>query len=620
VRDDEADSVIRREYSMKFGTQILPEGVRFRLWAPKMAQVAVRIDALERTLPMQRLARGWHEAVVAEARAGMRYRFVLEDETALPDPAARFQPEDVNGPSEIIDPLDFAWTDRGWTGHAWDDTILYELHIGTFTPEGTFRAAIRHLDHLVALGINTLQIMPVADFPGRWNWGYDGASLFAPDHAYGRPEDFKALINAAHGRGLSVMLDVVYNHFGPRGNHIETYAPLTNADTDTPWGPAINFDAEGSAMVRDFVLANARYWLTEYHLDGLRLDAAHEIYDSGPRHILLEFAEHSRAATDGRHVHLVQENSNNQAGWLKRYPSGAPWLYDAQWSDDIHHALHGVITEERGGFYADYVGRTDLAGRALAEGAAWQGEYLQHEQRHKGEPSTFLPTTAFVSFMQNHDQVGNRPWGERIDRLIKVAAMRMWAAIILLSPPIPMLFMGEEWAASAPFLFFSDIGDDLAASVRESRAEQASRYPDARQDDLPDPMAEETYQRSKLDWDEPARSPHAETLLFYRRLIEARRRWLIPRLAGMEGYMGHYEVIGPKGIRVSWTLGDGSVLVLHANLSDTAFAPVALPVEGRIWTEGGVADQTLGPWTCVFTLTEPDGSGAKSAMRSGQAA
>ncbi|WP_200913698.1 alpha-amylase family glycosyl hydrolase [Devosia sp. Leaf64] len=345
---------LQREQETKFGTQILPKGVRFRLWAPVSAAVSLKIYDLDLILPMQSQARGWYEVEVEEARPGMRYRFILENGQEVPDPASRFQPEDVDGPSEIIDPRSYAWQDGAWRGRPWEEVIVYELHIGTFTPEGTFLAALGKLDHLIDLGITAIEIMPVGDFAGRWNWGYDGAHLFSPDHTYGRPEDLKALVDAAHGKGLSVFLDVVYNHLGPKGNYLQVYAPLMNAEHQTPWGPAVNFDAEGSSTIRDFVFANARYWLNEFRFDGLRFDAVHEIRDFGPRHMLQDLAEQIRASTDGRYIHLISENADNQAGWLKRRDDGAPWLYDAQWSDDIHHSLHNAITGERFWYYADF--------------------------------------------------------------------------------------------------------------------------------------------------------------------------------------------------------------------------------------------------------------------------
>ncbi|QQR38704.1 malto-oligosyltrehalose trehalohydrolase [Devosia rhizoryzae] len=587
---------------MKFGTQMLAEGVRFRLWAPYSKFVALKIYELDLVVPMQKLARGWYEVEVDAARAGMRYRFVLDDGSEVPDPATRFQPEDVDGPSEVIDPLAFGWTDIGWRGHEWEELVLYELHIGTFTQEGTFRAAMDRLDHLVELGVTAIEIMPIADFPGRWNWGYDGAQLFAPDSSYGRPEDLKALVDLAHTKGLSVFLDVVYNHFGPKGNYLAVYTPLTTDHYETPWGAAVNFDAAGSAIVREFFFANARYWLNEFHLDGLRLDAVHEIRDAGFRHMLQELAEQIRAATDGRHVHLVVENEKNEAGWLKRRDDGAPWLYNGQWSDDIHHGLHVALTGESQWYYADYVGRTDLIGRSLAEGLAWQGEYMEHVGRHRGEPSTFLPASAFIAFMQNHDQIGNRPFGERPTVLTSPAAIRLWAAINLLSPQVPMLFMGEEWGTKQPFLFFSDVGEDLADPIREGRLKELAKFPHREGDVPPDPMAEATFDACKLDWNWGDNEDSKRQHWLYRRLLSVRRKEIVPRLAGMTGESGHYQVLAEKVVKVWWTLGDGSELSMVANLGTEPFQGVGVWGEDHLWLEGSATGDTLDGLSVVFSL------------------
>ncbi|WP_291376415.1 malto-oligosyltrehalose trehalohydrolase [Devosia sp.] len=597
---------IQREQESQFGTQILAIGVRFRLWAPLSNAVSLKIYDLERVIPMTAIMGGWYEVEVEDARAGMRYRFVLENGEEVPDPASRFQPEDVEGPSEIVDPRSYLWRDAGWRGRPWEEMIIYELHIGTFTPEGTFIAAIEKLDLLADLGVTAIEIMPIADFPGRWNWGYDGSHLFSPDSSYGQPEDLKALIDAAHAKGISVLLDVVYNHFGPKGNYLQVYAPLMNAEHETPWGPAVNFDAEGSTTIRDFICANARYWLNEYRFDGLRFDAVHEIRDYGPRHVLQDLAEQIRASTDGRYIHLVVENSDNHAGWLKRREHGRPWFYNAQWSDDIHHSLHNAVTGESFWYYADFDNRLDLVGRSLAEGLAWQGEYLEYEERHKGEPSAFLPATAFVSYAQNHDQAGNRPFGERINQLVPVERVRMWAAIYLLSPQIPMMFAGEEWATNRPFMFFSDVGADLADIVRQGREKEMETFPrNTDQGKVPDPMDEETFNACKLEWSERDGPEHAKCLSLYRRLIALRKKEIIPRLYGMEGNSGRFERLGERVIKVAWILGDRSELSLIANLSSEPFNGVNVWRSGNLWLEGFATGETLHPWSAIFCLQPP---------------
>jgi len=594
---------LQREQLMKFGTQITAHGVRFRLWAPDMQSVSVKLDEQADAIPMLAYSRGWFEVEVEGVRAGARYRFITDDGTQAPDPASRFQPDDVDGPSEVIDPRAFEWTDIGWRGRPWEEAIFYEIHVGTFTPEGTWAAATTRLDQLVDLGITAIELMPIADFRGRWNWGYDGALLFAPDSSYGRPDELKAFVDAAHARGLMVILDVVYNHFGAKGNYLDFYAPALTDKHETPWGPAVNFDDEGSAMIRDFIFANARYWLNEYHLDGLRFDAVHAIQDSGPKHMLQDLAEQIRSSTDGRHIHLVAENSHNQAGWLKRLDDGRPQFYTAQWSDDIHHCLHTLVTGEDFWYYADFLGRIDLLGRSLAEGFAWQGEYMKHEGANKGEPSAFLPPTAFVSFIQNHDQVGNRPFGNRLNQLIPLEAVRALTALNLLAPQIPLLFMGEEWGAKQPFLFFSDMGDDFADMIRDSRKKELEDAPGSDAIELPDPMAEESFTSCKLDWNDRSEDEGQRHLSFIKRLIGIRKSQIIPRLAGIRGHSGQYELLAAQALKVSWRLGDESTLSVFANLSPETLNGVKVWSKDHLWLEGFATDQSLGPWTVVWTLS-----------------
>jgi len=596
--------VTTREHESIFGTQILKDGVRFRLWAPKAGNVRLQLYNPDISVPMMNGERGWFELVVEGVHPGRLYRYVLDGELAVPDPASRYQPDDVDGPSEIIDPRGYSWADEGWRGRPWEETIFYELHVGTFTQAGTFRAAIERMDYLVELGITAIQLMPVAAFSGRWNWGYDGALLFAPDATYGRPEDLKALVDAAHARGMMVFLDVVYNHFGPKGNYMAGFAPLMTEKHKTPWGPAVNFDDDGSRTIRDFVSANARYWLDEFHFDGLRFDAVHEIQDTGPKHILAELAEDIRSCTDGRHVHLVVENSHNQAGWLVRRADGTPRFYTAQWSDDVHHLLHVAATGERSWYYEDYAdNHLEMLGRALAEGFAYQGQYRQRLGENSGEPSAFLPATAFVTFLQNHDHVGNRPLGERLSHLVDGRAVRALAAILFLSPHIPLVMMGEEFAANTPFLFFTDPGEDLVSSIREGRQAEYRQMPIAGGRVPPDPVAEATFTASKLRWEELQRLPQAEVLSLYKRLIEVRREMITPHLAGMAGNAGKFEV-SRDGLRVSWRLSEGVVLTLLANLSNQSVTGIDVGPGPHLWLEGTIQDDSLGPWSVVFTLTK----------------
>jgi malto-oligosyltrehalose trehalohydrolase len=510
---------------------------------------------------------GWHELVTDHVSAGSRYRFVLPDGTRVPDPASRFQPDDVHGPSELIDPASWRWSDGAWKPQPWEETVLYELHIGAFTPEGTFRAAIGKLDHLVDLGVTAIEIMPVADFPGTRNWGYDGVFLFAPDSSYGRPEDLKALVEAAHLRGLTVLLDVVYNHFGPDGNYLPLYAPQCFTERHkTPWGPAVNYDGPESRTVRDFVVHNARYWIEEYHLDGLRLDAVHAIADDSPVHILQELAERTPSAR------LVLENVKNQVRYLRRDSPGRPRWYTAQWNDDVHHVLHTAATGESHAYYRQFLGDTHKLGRALAEG------FVRYES------SADLPSSAFISFIQNHDQIGNRAIGDRLSCAAPLAAVRAVAAVYLLLPQIPMLFMGEEWNAAQPFPFFCDFGAGLADAVRKGRRQE---FPEHR-GEIPDPQDYGTFASAKLRWEDVTHPAHAAWLDWYRRILSVRRQHIMPAAHG-----GRYEVIADGAVVVRW-----DALTLAANLSAgqvRGFPPVEAPI---LWQEGEVEpDGTFGPWT-----------------------
>ena len=421
-------------------------GISFRLWAPGEKRIELVIEG--RAISMTRGANGFHEAFVERLAAGARYRFALADGRQVPDPASRSQPEGVNGPSEAIDPGAYRWREN-WQGRQWNDIVLYELHIGAFSPEGTFAGAAQKLDHLAALGVTAVEIMPISAFGGRWNWGYDGAFCYAPDANYGRPGDFKAFVEAAHQRGIAVLLDVVYSHFGPEGNFVPLYAPeFFTSRHRTPWGEAIQFDGPNSRPVRDFFIENAEYWIEEFHLDGLRLDAVHAIKDDTRPDLLDELAQRLRSGRQ-RPVHLLLENEDNEPRRLTR-SGGEPERYTAQWNDDMHHVLHVAATRESSGYYAAY-GRTELLGRALAEGFAYQGEMMPYRGAPRGGPSRALPPGAFVSFIQNHDQIGNRAFGERLNTLVPPEVIRALASIYLLAPQTPMIFMGEEWGATKPF-------------------------------------------------------------------------------------------------------------------------------------------------------------------------
>jgi len=606
---------------MPFGAEVQQGGgVRFRLWAPQAHCAHLQLESPEggkRLLSMEKRGRGWYHLITEDACPGTSYRYLVDRELLVPDPASRYQPKDVHGPSEVISAQEFAWDDRAWKGRPWEETILYEMHVGTFTSEGTFSAAAARLDYLVDLGITAVELMPVADFPGSRNWGYDGALLFAPDSSYGRPEDLKRFVQAAHQKGLMVFLDVVYNHFGPEGNYLHIYAQsfFTNKH-QTPWGAAINFDGPESRTVRDFFVHNALYWLEEYHFDGLRIDAVHAIRDDSRPHILEELAQKVwRTLGKERHIHLVVENDNNAARFLKRDPSGTPVFYSAQWNDDIHHSLHCLMTKERAGYYVDY---TDHAvfflGRCLAEGFAYQGELSKYRSgARRGEPSKDLPPTAFVSFIQNHDQVGNRAFGERLRHLAEERALQVAVTIILLAPSPPLLFMGEEFNCLEPFLFFCDFGPDLARSVTEGRRREFARFPEfegaSARSRIPDPNNVSTFQCSKLNWDCLSNSFHKTWLSYYRELLTLRRRHIVPRLQGIRGEQAAFRLLEEKLLEVAWVLGDGSGLTLVASLGQRVAKQIDRPKSPILFeTQEGTARhdgfEAMPRWYAAWFLEE----------------
>jgi malto-oligosyltrehalose trehalohydrolase len=593
---------MKRWHDMAFGPTLQADGVVFRLWAPSARQVELVLGAAA-PRAMQAEPSGWYTLLDGSAKAGSRYRFRIDGELLVPDPASRHQPDGVHGASAVVDARAFDWTDEAWRGRPWTETVLYELHVGSFTDAGSFAGVERRLAGLAELGVTAVELMPLAEFAGQRGWGYDGVLAFAPASAYGRPEDLKHLVQAAHARGLMVFLDVVYNHFGPDGNYLHAYAASFFTDRHhTAWGLANNFDAAGSEVVRRFFIENALYWLEEYHFDGLRLDAVHAIHDDSPRHFLVELAERVRAALPHRHVHLVLENDANQARYL------APALYDAQWNDDLHHALHVLCSGEVSGYYRDYRQcPIRWLGRTLTEGFAYQGEASEHRGGEpRGEPSGHLPATRFVGFLQNHDQIGNRALGERLTQQAPPEAVAAALAVLLLAPSIPLLFMGEEWGCEQPFLYFCDFHDELAEVVREGRRREFADFPpfaDARaRRRIPDPNAEATFRRSRLDWAAIEQPGHRDRLAMVRRLLAVRRAEIVPRLTNLGAESG-YHVEAPTGLEAWWRLGDGARLLLRANLGATP-ARVARPAAGRLlyrWPEGEAGDLAP-PWTVTWWL------------------
>ena len=609
---------MKRHHPMPFGAELHGDGTRFRLWAPGAGQVELLLDAGdgEQSLTLTSHPGGWHETHVPGTGPGSRYRYRIDGDLCVPDPASRCNPDDVHGASLVVDPLAFEWQDAGWRGRPWHEAVIYELHIGTFTASGDFDGVRRRLDYLVDLGVTAVELMPVADFPGRRGWGYDGVLPFAPDSAYGSPAALKTLVQEAHARGLMVLLDVVYNHFGPDGNYLHAYAPtFFNAAHHTPWGAAINFDAPGSEVVRDFFIHNALYWLQEYHFDGLRLDAVHAICDDSRPDIVEALCAAVQAGPGReREVHLILENDHNCARYLRRGTDGRPQCASAQWNDDFHHTAHVLVTGEDDGYYTDFARRPAAQlGRCLAEGFAFQGDPSPfRDGAARGEPSAHLPPLAFIDSVQTHDQVGNRAFGERLHQLGPAPAVEALTAVLLLAPQVPMLFMGEEFATEQPFLFFCDFGPELAQAVTDGRRREFARFArfadPATRERIPDPGAEATFAASVLDWAAIDRPPHAARLALYRRLLGVRQHHITPRLAGMPGGQAGYTLTGERALTVHWRLGDGSRLALAANLADQATELAPQPGQVLYLSDGLDEAQhaagRLPPWSVVWTLAD----------------
>ena len=544
--------MIRTDWHMSFGANLTgPDRTQFRIWAPAQQTLSLAVEGFS-PRPMVRLDGGWFEVEV-HCGAGTRYRYILQDGTAVSDPAARAQDGDIHGASIVVDPSSYRWRHSDWTGRPWHETVIYELHVGIL---GGFAGVARELPRLAALGVTAVELMPIAEFPGARNWGYDGALPFAPECSYGNPDDLRTLVDEAHGHGLMIFLDVVYNHFGPDGNYLPAYAPqMFRDDLATPWGPAIEFRRK---EVRRFFTDNALYWLLEYRFDGLRFDAVHAITESD---WLDEMAAEVRDTIEReRHVHLVLENDANAASHLKRN-------FDAQWNDDGHHVLHVLLTGEHEGYYEDYKdGAAALLARCLKEGFIYQGEPSLHRGgRTRGTPSAELPPTAFVLFLQNHDQIGNRAFGERLTKLADAEALEAAAALLLLCPQIPLLFMGEEWASSSPFLFFTDHNPELAKAVREGRRREFagfSQFSDSKLlAQLPDPNDIETFARSNPG---PDRDGGKVREQLYGKLLALRRAEIVPRLAGARAIDA--RAVGPAAVVAQWRMGDNATLTIATNL------------------------------------------------------
>ncbi len=509
--------------STELGAIPLPNNrCRFQVWAPRAERVEVRVVAPhERIISLERDARGYHCGVEEDLAPGVKYLYRLNGEKERPDPASRFQPDGVHGPSEVVNPA-FHWSDQGWTGLALEDYILYEIHVGTFTPEGTFDAAARKLDELKELGITAVELMPVGQFPGSRNWGYDGVYPYAVQASYGGPAGLKRFVDACHQRGLAVVLDVIYNHLGPEGNYLAKFGPYFTDRYRAPWGPAINFDGADSDEVRRYFIENALYWVTDFHFDALRLDAIHAIVDTSARPFLEELgaAVHERAKELNRRIYVIPESDRNDSRFATCRESGGLGL-DAQWSDDFHHALHTLLTSERAGYYKDFGRLGDLA-LAYRDGYVYSGQYSTYRRRRHGNSSRHLAARQFVVFAQNHDQIGNRLLGDRLSQQVAFDALKLAAGAVLLSPFVPLLFMGEEHGEPAPFLYFTDHSDaGLIEAVRRGRREEFAAF--HWEGETPDPQDETTFLRSKLNWELRDKGQHRILLEFHKELIRLRK-------------------------------------------------------------------------------------------------
>lgn len=542
-----------------FGAEVLPDGtVKFDFWAPDASDVKLCIQVRDEEfieIPMSLNDKGFYSLITNQAKDKTLYCYKINNELKVPDPASRYQPFDAHGLSQVIDSRRFDWGhDFHWKGKRWEESVFYELHVGTFTQEGTFKALKEKLDYLVSLGVTAIELMPVADFPGKRNWGYDGVLIYAPDSTYGTPDELKDLVKTAHEKGLMVFLDVVYNHFGCDGNYLYVYAKSQFFDHNktTPWGDAINFKNKN---VRDFFIENAIYWLNEYHFDGLRLDAVHAINDDSSPDIMEELSSRIKKSVN-RPAHLVLENDDNAARYLDED-------YSAQWNDDFHHCIHILTTGENSGYYEDYTPEKTnkptsyYLARALSEGFAYQGEKSSYRNNTpRGEISSYLPPSKFLNFIQNHDQVGNRLFGERISLLSDKYSIRAAVCLYLLAPSIPMIFMGEEWGSKTSFCFFCDFNPELAEATKNGRKEEGLKFSQLSDskviETIPDPFLKSTFIKSKLNWDDLNKPEYQKIQEFYKFLLEIRQDNIVPIIQHIK--YSDFEVINDKALLVNWHL------------------------------------------------------------------
>jgi maltooligosyltrehalose trehalohydrolase len=551
-----------------------------------------------RALGLEAAAGGTFRGSSAAFRPGDRYGYLLDGAGPFPDPASRSQPEGVHGPSQIVDPGGFPWSDASWTGVSRDDLVIYELHVGTFSLEGTFAGAAGRLPELARLGVTAIELMPVAEFPGRRNWGYDGVDLFAPARCYGTPDDLRRLADTAHSLGMAVLLDVVYNHFGPDGSYLPRFSPAYLSDRHrTPWGPAVNLDGPGSEMVRAFFVENALHWIHEYHMDGLRLDATHSMVDEGPRHFLAELSARIRKQAPDHTIHLIAEDHRNLAGMLRPESAGG-WDLDGVWSDDFHHQLRRLLAGDEDGVYRDFSGTVPDLVTTLNRGWLFTGEYSIHRSKNRGTDPTGLPPRSFVFCIQNHDRIGNRAFGERLNHQIDLATYRAASALLLLAPQTPLLFMGQEWAASSPFLFFTDHEPELGRLVREGRLREFRTYRAFQEtsalDRIPDPQAEATFLASRLDWSERDHEAHVGTLRLCRDLLTLRRQEAV-------------FAAPDSPVFRAVALDDDSLLLSYSTAKDHVLVVCRLRNEGRV-AVNRPQPESRSPceaWEVVFSTENP---------------
>ncbi len=578
--------------------------VDFRVWAPTARALEVVVDRAgdpAQTRPLTRGRDGVFTLTWPGLGAGARYHYLLDGDGPLPDPASRFQPGGVHGPSTVVDPA-YAWSDHEWPGVPLEALSIYELHVGTFSPAGTFAGVTAQLPALRALGVSCLELMPVADFPGARNWGYDGAALFAPARCYGTPDELRRLVDTAHALGLAVLLDVVYNHTGPDGSYLGRFSPYYFTDRHaSPWGAGLDVDGEHSRQVREFFIENALHWVHEYHMDGLRLDATHAIHDHGPRHFLAELTARVKASVSGRHVHVIAEDHRNLA-MMVAPPEAFGWGLDAVWADDFHHQMRRLLAGDRDGYYRDFSGTAADLATTLRQGWFYTGQHSEHLQEARGTDPSDVAAAACVVCLQNHDQVGNRARGERLHHQIDAAAFRAASVVLLTAPETPLLFMGQEWAASSPFLYFTDHAEPLGRLVTEGRRREFqdfSAFADpAAAESIPDPQAPSTFLASRLDWSERDREPHASTLRLYTALLDFRRT--------------HLTVDGPLEDFAVEALDDDTILMIRTNGAGVSHLIVArLRGAGPVdLGASALVAAMVGGWTRVLTSEDPAFSAA----------